>query len=266
MSLLGVGNQLTVAWYTKVRTWRSYMVGSEMPANGADQVVTGDEQNLVVEGDGAEKTARRQRSIWTTALVLSTLVWFVACFIGFKALFDYGQAPGPLAQLPIQWPADSKLQIKPNRPTLVMFVHPKCPCTRASIGELAEFMAHAPKHLTVYVVFLLPNGYAEDWAKSDLWQSAAAILGVQCVFDRDGSETRRFHANTSGQVATYDAAGHLLFSGGLTPSRGHFGDSRGMDLALASVSCPASKLSNSAVFGCPLFAPDLRSQTIEHAN
>jgi hypothetical protein len=237
----------------------------EMPDNGADQVVNGGKEDLVITGDGAEKTGRR-RSIWTAALLMSTLVWFVACFIGFKALFDYGQAPGPPAVLPTQWPTKSKLQIKPNRPTLVMFVHPKCPCTRASIGELAELMAHAPKDLTVYVVFLLPSGYSEDWAKSDLWRSAAAIPGVRCALDRDGSEASLFHANTSGQVATYDAAGHLLFSGGLTPSRGHFGDSAGMDSALASVSCPTSKSSNSAVFGCPLFAPDARSQTIEHAN
>jgi hypothetical protein len=202
------------------------------------------------------KGAHPRQSIVSLALIVGGLIWFGACVVGFKMLFDYGQTPGAGASVPVGWPADSTLPVKANQTTLIMFVHPHCPCSRASIGELARLMAHSSKHLDAYVLFWQPKGYPLTWAKSELWQSAAAIPGVECVLDPDGKEACRFHAATSGQVAIYSSAGHLLFSGGITPSRGHFGDSIGLDSALASVSTTTAKPC-SAVFGCPLFGPTL---------
>jgi hypothetical protein len=151
--------------------------------------------------------------------------------------------------------------VKANQATLVMFIHPQCPCSRASIGELARLMAHSSKQFSAYVLFLAPKDYPTTWAKSELWRSAAAIPGVQTVLDPDGLEASRFHATTSGHIAVYNSIGNLVFSGGLTPSRGHFGDSVGLDSALASVTTPAAKPCSSAVFGCPLFGPSSGSKS-----
>ena len=51
-----------------------------------------------------------------------------------------------------------------------MLTHPHCPCSRASIGELARLMAQAQGRVTAYVLFIKPAGSPEDWENSDLWQ------------------------------------------------------------------------------------------------
>jgi hypothetical protein len=75
------------------------------------------------------------------------------------------------------------------------------------------------------------------------------------VHDHDGVEARRFGAATSGQVILYDARGTLLFSGGITPARGHSGDSTGRDAILALLIDGSSEASETPVFGCSLFDP-----------
>jgi hypothetical protein len=214
----------------------------------------------------AGRNDRKNRVSWTgpskasLLTVVGGLIWFGACFVGFKVLFDYGQTPGTVASLPVRWPASSTLHRKANQATLVMFIHPHCPCSRASIGELARLMTHSSQQFNAYVLFLAPKDYPTTWVKSELWKSAAAIPGVQTFLDPDGSEARRFHATTSGGVAIYNSTGTLVFSGGITPSRGHFGDSVGLDSALASLSESATKPCRSAVFGCPLFEPSTGSK------
>jgi hypothetical protein len=58
-----------------------------------------------------------------------------------------------------------------------------------------------------------------------LRRSAAAIPGVKVLFDPDRMEARRFGAETSGHNLSFGADGGLLFSGGITASRGHAGES-----------------------------------------
>jgi len=186
-------------------------------------------------------------------MIAVVLLWIGVALVGFKTLNDYGLTPGKPATIPSQWPADSSLKPQHDRATLVMFVHPQCPCSRASIGELASLMAHTRSKLDAYVLFMAPKGFSDHWVKSDLWQSAAAIPGVKNIADPDGLEAKRFHVTTSGNIALYNPAGKLLFQGGITASRGHFGDSIGRDSALAALAGNPPKSCSSAVFGCPLF-------------
>ncbi len=72
----------------------------------------------------------------------------------------------------------------------------------------------------------------------------------------DGDEARRFGAATSGHVMLYDAAGRLHFSGGITPARGHEGDSLGRDAVIDLIEAYRSAGRRcSPVFGCPLATP-----------
>jgi len=134
-----------------------------------------------------------------------------------------------------------------------MLVHPQCPCSRASIGELALLMAQSQGRLKAYVLFLKPAGFSDDWEKTDLWQSAAGIPGVKPLVDYDGMEARRFHAKTSGQTVLYDAEGRLLFSGGITAARGHAGDNAGRSAIVSLVNAKVADKAETPVFGCPLF-------------
>ena len=160
-------------------------------------------------------------------LIAACAAWVSMIAVGLGLLWAYENAPGPAATPPAHWPSDSRIHLATDRATLVMMTHPHCPCTRASIGELARLMAQAQGRVTAYALFLKPAGSYDDWEKTDLWQSAASIPGVNVVVDDGGVEARRFHAVTSGQTVLYDAEGRLLFSGGITGSRGHSGDNAG---------------------------------------
>jgi hypothetical protein len=187
-------------------------------------------------------------------LLTSITLWLLIVGIGLSVLLSYENTPGVAAKPSASWPADSQIQRAPGRATLVMLVHPHCPCSRASIGELALLMAQSQGHLTAYVLFLKPAGFSDDWEKTDLWQSAAGIPGVKPVVDYDGAEARRFNAATSGQTVLYDAEGRLLFSGGITMARGHAGDNAGRSAIVSLVNAKVAEQPETPVFGCPLFA------------
>jgi len=124
-------------------------------------------------------------------------------------------------------------------------------------------MAQVQGRVTAYVLFVKPPGSAENWEKTDLWQSAANIPGVSVVVD-DGAEALRFHAVTSGQTALYDVAGRLLFSGGITGSRGHAGDNAGRSAIVSLLNTGEAEQTETSVFGCDLYGS--HSECLEKAN
>jgi hypothetical protein len=172
-------------------------------------------------------------------------------------LWQYDNAAGEAARAPATWPAHTALVRSQGRSTLVLLAHPQCSCTRASLAELAEALARATIRPKTYVLFLKPDGFSDDWAKSDLWRTAAALPDVTVVRDDDGAEARRFGAFTSGQTLLYDAAGTLLFAGGITGARAHQGDNDGLQAVVALLNRESSARAATKVFGCPLFSSGL---------
>jgi hypothetical protein len=198
-------------------------------------------------------------------MALGTL-WLGGVGGGLALLAGYDNRPGTAATAPERWPAASRIVLAADRPTLVMLAHPRCVCTRASLGELAELMARAHHRPKAYVVFLKPGaasltGNAADWEQTDLYEIANRIPDVTTIRDDEGLEAQRFGAATSGQTLLYDARGRLLFSGGTTGSRGHPGDNAGRASILALLNRDATPHhTTTPVFGCPLFGPaDSRS-------
>ncbi len=185
-------------------------------------------------------------------LITVCAVWALTTGAGIRLLWAYENEPGPATTAPATWPTESKVRRAINRATLIMLAHPRCPCTRASIGELARLMAQAQGRVTAYVLFVKPAGTTDDWEKTDLWQSAASIPGVTVIVD-DGTEARRFQAVTSGQTSLYDVQGQLLFNGGITASRGHSGDNAGRTAIVSLLSTRDADTTETPTFGCPLF-------------
>ena len=184
-------------------------------------------------------------------------VWILSVGAGLAVLLRYEKEPGLAAAPPARWPASSRLEQAPGRATLVMLVHPGCPCSRASIEELDRIMARAEGLVTAHVLFFKPREFADDWEKTDLWYRAAAIPGVRVRRDDDGAEAGIFRAATSGQVVLYDAAGALVFRGGITPSRGHSGDNDGRQAIVALLTATeAPTRTRTPVFGCSLRDPE----------
>lgn len=179
--------------------------------------------------------------------------WLTAVLAAMAVLTRYSSAPGPTGDVRRTWPADSEITRKPGKLSLLLFAHPKCPCTRATIGELAVVMRHCREQIDCHVLFLRPSSKPNDWAHTDLWQSASEIPGVNVAVDLDGREAMRFGAATSGAAVLFDSDGRLLFHGGITAARGHAGSNLARDSVIALARNESPSCTDAPVFGCELF-------------
>jgi len=133
----------------------------------------------------------------------------------------------------------------------------------ASLHELGRILARlGPRaaQVDVEVLFLHGADAPDSWRSSASVDVARGIPGLQLRVDETGTETKRYGAYTSGQVLVFDANGALGFAGGITPGRGHEGDSAGADAALAVLRGEASGQATAAVFGCELWGTPERAR------
>ena len=195
------------------------------------------------------------RPKWRFLVVTGIFVWGGVIAIGGLALYRYEGAPGALADAPTAWPTMSRIARQPGLPIILVFAHPHCPCTRATIGELALLMTQLNGKAAATVVFARPEDASEKWAETDLWQSAAAIPGVTVVSDPENREADLFGALASGQTLLYDEQGQLQFNGGITVARGHSGDNIGRSSIVAIVRKQGPAQTRTSVFGCTLHTP-----------
>jgi hypothetical protein len=191
------------------------------------------------------------RSLRKAALAAACLLWIGAVGLGSLAMLRYQSQAGGDQAAPAEWPAESQLPLDRQRPTLLLFAHPRCSCSRATLAELGRLLAQSQDRWRTHVLFYVPEQEAESFAATDLWERAARIPGVELHIDRGGSEAQRFHGQTSGHVALYSPQGQRIFDGGITVARGHEGTSRGQDALLALLQGkPAA--TNHAVYGCAI--------------
>lgn len=187
-----------------------------------------------------------------TVVLAAAVAWLLIVGIGLSALNRYNLSPGEDTDAPSSWPFDSQLPRSTEMPTLLVFAHPRCACTRATISELARLLAGVTERVAVFVLFLHPGGTATSWSQTDLWESALHIPGVQVRLDEDGIEAGRFHTETSGRTLLYDRNGQLRFAGGITSARGHAGDSVGQDALLAILRGQTPEQTRTRAFGCSI--------------
>ena len=196
--------------------------------------------------------------------VLIGIAWTVSIGLATRPLFIYENTAGMPGAPGSHWPSTNLIQRSCGKFTLVMFAHPDCPCTRASIAELGMLMTKLPGKLDAVVEFRKPGASERDARTTDLWQTAAAIPGASVRFDNDGQAVRAFGAAVSGQTMLYDREGRLVFSGGITAFRRHVGDSPGADAIIRRVSGGQAPI-RAAVFGCSLRDPDTQQLQREPA-
>jgi hypothetical protein len=180
-------------------------------------------------------------------------IWLAAVVGGMVVLLNYSNSPGSVGATPAFWPIDSRIPFDASQLNLIVFAHPRCPCTRATLGELELLMARCQGRLSAQVWFVKPAGTTDDWMSTDLWLTASAIPGVAIHSDDGMLEARRFGAETSGQTLLYDQRGRLLFQGGITISRGHSGDNPGRSAVRDLLDRKLSNKVQTPVFGCSLF-------------
>ncbi len=182
---------------------------------------------------------------WGVLLAL----WGLVLGAGFLGLTAYASRPGESGLPPTGWPRDCGIPLDSRRDTLVMFLHPMCPCSRASVDELVELARRASDRVAVHLVSLHTD-YLERSGRERVDPP-----GVTTWDDAGGKLAQRFGVLTSGHVLLYDPDGRLVYSGGITPLRGHRGENPGRRAVLEALCGGSQNSVKGAVFGCPLFDP-----------
>lgn len=179
--------------------------------------------------------------------------WIIAIGISGTALLRFAGTAGATGTAATQWPVTSGLPQPRELPALVMFLHPHCPCSRASVANLARLAARLANRVRITVVLVAPPGVNESWVHGSLHDAVQEVPTVTIRIDRNGREARLFGALTSGQTYLYTGGGDCAFAGGITPLRGHEGDNPGIDAILSLALTGSSDTSTWPVTGCPLF-------------
>jgi len=191
------------------------------------------------------------------ALSLIALVWVGLIGAGIRAMVAYESTPGAPGDAPRQWPRESALVQEAARATAVVFLHPLCSCSEATLTQLEALAREKSEPMAVILVFAVPTEADAFWRRSRLIERARGIPGASLVIDAGGSETKRFGAITSGWALVYGVDGRLRFSGGITGGRGIEGDNtnlRAMRAAIQPAAAGDVVSAVRAVFGCALFA------------
>lgn len=209
--------------------------------------------------NASEPTPAPPARRWPSRLIIVVIsVWLLGIAVGLSIIWRYEGTPGRTSVAPREWPTASTLARHHGRPTVVMFVHPHCTCSRASLIELRGLLEQLGTSLDAYIVFLKPAGTDDEWEHTGLWQSASTIPALVSVIDRDGAEAARFGVQTSGDVRMYDADGALAYSGGITGARGHVGDNAGLRGLIAALEGHGELDTRQPVFGCSFRDADAR--------
>src|ERR1041385_2736332 len=90
--------------------------------------------------------------------------WLAAAAAGAWGLHPYESAVGLAGVVPQQWPGTTKIPLDRDRLTLVMFAHPKCPCTRTSIEELNRLLTRCHQDVAARALFFQTSNSPPDWS------------------------------------------------------------------------------------------------------
>ena len=171
---------------------------------------------------------------------------------GFFLLQQFNGTAAPQHSAPPVWPRSSELVRPANRPQILVFLHPFCSCSRATLHELARVIAQVQRPERRPRIDVLFVRTEEKWPEGDLWRQATGIPGAIARWDEGARAAALFSARTSGVVLLYGVHGELLFQGGVTGSRGHEGDNFGASRLLTALETGRPVGIVSQVFGCAL--------------
>jgi len=194
---------------------------------------------------------RRRGALAIGAAAVGT---FTAIF-GFLAVVAFNTSPGVTGAPPLHWPHGAGIAASARIPQVLIFVHPLCGCTAASIAELAKLTElQRPNGADIAFLVFRPNS-GSSWSRHALEEDVRYLPASRLLWDDGGAEAKRFGVRTSGTVLLYNAAGDLLFYGGVTGARGHEGGNYGIDtLAQLLRNPPPARTvpARAKIFGCAL--------------
>ncbi len=186
------------------------------------------------------------------------LLWTLLLAAGAGALSRYEFKGSTVTGPTDLWPDNPVIQLDSERPTLVMFLHPRCPCSAASIAQLDRVLSRYPGRFRTWVLIVKPAGVPKAWEEGANAEAARRLPDSTLLLDPAGELARQFGAQYSGTVQAFDHQGNRRFAGGITASRGHEGESLG-SLALQDIGAGKVPGAESMpVFGCSLMGTQQR--------
>ncbi|NQV24488.1 MAG: RedB protein [Rhodopirellula sp.] len=185
-------------------------------------------------------------------LKFATVLWGAATVTGLLVVWNYSATPVEGHSVGPNWPEQVCISRSLSRPTLVMCLHPRCSCSRASLHELERILAHAGDRVQTHILVFKPAEASDDWVQSDTYRTARRIVGDNVAIDAGGFCSASFGATASGHVVLYSSSGQRLFAGGITISRGHEGDNPGRSAIQALLRGDVTETDCTPVFGCPI--------------
>lgn len=177
--------------------------------------------------------------------------WVVTVAVGFSILWNYasrGVAPQHHS-VSVQRLISAGAVM--GEMSVIMAIHPLCPCTRDSIEQLDRLAAKLPG-LRITVLVTVPESDSDEWFDSGTVRSAKAIPGAHVLPDREGVLAAVLGMSRSGHTLLIDSECHVRFNGGLTSSRLHTFASPGVDAALEMARGAIPRVCESDVYGCVL--------------
>lgn len=185
-----------------------------------------------------------------TQLKLLIFFWFLIVIFGTGSMFLYSLTPGKSSALE-RAPGSTKLLENTGNPTLLLFIHPQCSCSKATLKELVKLLEERGP-LEVKIIFINPSN-VENFLDGEIWNQAIRIPDVDVLVDTNHVEAKLFKVKTSGHAILFDESGKRVFSGGLTASRGHEGTSSGSEFIRSWLQNRSEKTFISKIFGCSFF-------------
>lgn len=170
-------------------------------------------------------------------------VWLIAITAGFYWIERHLSQSGSFGK--------PKNQSRTGQWEFIMAVHPKCPCSRASLRRLRDLRARRGDAIETTIL---------AWQPSDAhWDLPVDVPGAKIVADPEGRLARKAGLETSGHSVLYRPDGTIAFSGGLTPARGSELQSGGL-LAIEALLSGRPAIDKLPVFGCALYSRPGTSQ------
>ena len=120
-------------------------------------------------------------------IAASLIIWTTILVSGQFYLSEYETRPGATAVSPVFISAGEMHKRAKNLLTLLIFAHPQCPCTHATLRELERLVAHCQGLIGIRVLFLQPANEPREWVETGLWQQASKIgdVSVETIGDKD---------------------------------------------------------------------------------
>lgn len=148
-----------------------------------------------------------------------------------------------------QWSEVKEIPLSFEQPNLVMFLHSNCDCSLATLEELKKIH---DSHKGSFKVNFLVAVYQQDKGPKEFWSLLEKFPAASVILDEGGKVAARIGAKTSGVTYLIDQDKRVVFQGGLTPSRGHRGETSGQKFISQWIQDQRPVTFYEKVFGCIL--------------